>query len=89
MRKGQITLEQLLASQPEEVIAMFQNDLRRHIANIESGAEILSEKELAHLHDKIVESLKRSAKALRDGCDYIMVYAEKRREMLKSDHDDD
>jgi hypothetical protein len=84
----QRTLDQLLAAPPEDVIAMFQNDLRRYIADIESGAEILSEKELAHLHDQVVESIKRDVKALRAGCDYISLYVEKRHEMLKSDDAD-
>jgi hypothetical protein len=87
MRKGQITLDQLLAIPPGEALAMFLNDLKRYTGSIESVVPLLSDKDIAHQHDRIIDMLKHSVTAVRDMYNYYLIYLEKLQEMRQSHHD--
>jgi hypothetical protein len=76
-RKGQISLDQLLSSPPSEVMAMFRHELRQYTSNIEMWAWFLSNKELAHKHDRAIEELKQGVEKVRDEYGCLLNYLEK------------
>ena len=76
--KQKIDLDRLLLSPPEEVLAMFQNDLRFFVGSFESGLEILSDQELVSKHDWVIEDMKHKTEAVRDGLDLILAYLRER-----------
>jgi hypothetical protein len=84
-RKGGFTLEQLLAIRPDDVLAMFLNDIKRYTGSIESAVPLLSDKDIAHEHDRIIDILKRSITGARDMYDYYLIYLEKLQEIRQSD----
>jgi hypothetical protein len=81
------TLDQLLAIPPDEVLAMFLNDLKRYTGSIESAVPLLSDQDIAHEHDRIIDILKHSVTGARDMYNYYLSYLEKLQEMRQSDHD--
>jgi hypothetical protein len=76
-RKGQISLDQLLSAPPSEVMAMFRHELRQYTSNIEMWAWVLSNKELAHKHDRTIEELKQGVEKVHNEYGYLLNYLEK------------
>jgi len=83
----QITLDELLTSPPEDVLAMFQNDLRRNLHPIQAGLDILIDEENTVEESKqLLIMIKKNATEMQNAFDYIMSYLKARQEMKI--HDD-
>ncbi len=76
-------LPTLLSSPPEDVFAMFQNDLRRSFGSIEAYVAILSEEHMSEDLKIIIEGLDQQTKKVRQALDLALEYLQKRQEMRK------
>jgi hypothetical protein len=80
----QAHLNRLLSIPPDGVLAMFLHDLKRYTGSIEGCVELLSEKELIHEQDHILEILQHSVIAARDMYNAYLVDLNKLQEIRKS-----
>jgi hypothetical protein len=79
-----IKVEDLLQDPPENVFAMFQNDLRAPISSIEACVDILAEPDSEEQRKQAIEELYRQLKIVRGGLDFALDYLKKRKAMNDS-----
>jgi hypothetical protein len=81
-------LDDLLSYPPDEVLAVFQHDLRGIAVEMEAWVEISSMEEAHDKHNLAVEGLRKQIRGLRSALDLASNYLVKRREMGQSDDGD-
>ena len=82
----QIILDQLLVFPPEDVLAMFQNDLRRNFHPIQAALDLLADKEFAYDDpDQLLEILQGSSKGMDAMLEYNLRYLKARQNMKNPD----
>ena len=79
--KWGVKIDELLQYPPEDVFAMFVNDLRNTIGSVHAASDLLSEEMSEEETNEIIGIIQRSARNASDGLDFALKYLKARQDM--------
>ena len=74
-------LDRLLQTSPDEVLALFQTELKGHLSSMEAGVFVLAHPDATDEDKKqAIEALQQRIKMVKSGLDFTQDYLKKRAE---------